>query len=291
MKIADNKLSSLYTYYKNELSLIYDESELFAIFELVCEKFLKYTKSDLKKYFYQPINQSNLINIYNAGVNLKKGIPIQYILKEAFFYDMIFNVSNSVLIPRPETEELVDIIIKTYKNKNFDKIAILDIGTGSGCIPVILKKYMPQAHLTGIDISEHALNVARSNAIKHNLEVNFIKQDIFSDPLNLNSTFSIIVSNPPYILNSESKQMEVRVLDNEPHLALFVPDENPILFYKRIIELSNQYLEQKGYLFFELNSLTAFQVRQYAIESQYFSSVEILMDMSGKERFLVACKH
>ncbi len=291
MKIADNKLSSLYTYYKNELSLIYDESELFAIFELVCEKFLKYTKSDLKKYFHQPINQSNLINIYNAGVNLKKGIPIQYILKEAFFYDMIFNVSNSVLIPRPETEELVDIIIKTYKNKNFDKIAILDIGTGSGCIPVILKKYMPQAHLTGIDISEHALNVARSNAIKHNLEVNFIKQDIFSDALNLNSPFSIIVSNPPYILNSESKQMEVRVLDNEPHLALFVPDENPILFYKRIIELSNQYLEQKGYLFFELNSLTAFQVRQYAIESQYFSSVEILMDMSGKERFLVACKH
>ena len=291
MKIADNKLSSLYTYYKNELSLIYDESELFAIFELVCEKFLKYTKSDLKKYFHQPINQSNLINIYNAGVNLKKGIPIQYILKEAFFYDMIFNVSNSVLIPRPETEELVDIIIKTYKNKNFDKIAILDIGTGSGCIPVILKKYMPQAHLTGIDISEHALNVARSNAIKHNLEVNFIRQDIFSDALNLNSPFSIIVSNPPYILNSESKQMEVRVLDNEPHLALFVPDENPILFYKRIIELSNQYLEQKGYLFFELNSLTAFQVRQYAIESQYFSSVEILMDMSGKERFLVACKH
>ena len=291
MKIADNKLSSLYTYYKNELSLIYDESELFAIFELVCEKFLKYTKSDLKKYFHQPINQSNLINIYNAGVNLKKGIPIQYILKEAFFYDMIFNVSNSVLIPRPETEELVDIIIKTYKNKNFDKIAILDIGTGSGCIPIILKKYMPQAHLTGIDISEHALNVARSNAIKHNLEVNFIKQDIFSDALNLNSPFSIIVSNPPYILNSESKQMEVRVLDNEPHLALFVPDENPILFYKRIIELSNQYLEQKGYLFFELNSLTAFQVRQYAIESQYFSSVEILMDMSGKERFLVACKH
>jgi release factor glutamine methyltransferase len=291
MKIANNQLSSLYTYYKNELSLMYDESELYAIFELVCEKFLNFSRHDLKKHFNENINQSNLINIYNAGVALKKGIPIQYILKEAFFYDMMFNVSDSVLIPRPETEELVDTIIKTYKNTNFDKLAILDIGTGSGCIPITLKKHIPQARLIGIDISEQALKVAQSNAIKHHLEVDFIKQDIFSDSLNLNSQFSIIVSNPPYILHSESKDMEVRVLDNEPHLALFVPDQNPILFYKRIIDLSNKYLSPKGYLFFELNPFTAFQVKQYAIESQCFSSVEILKDMSGKERFLMACKH
>jgi len=291
MKIADNKLSSLYTYYKNELSQIYDENELYAIFELVCEKFLTYSKNDLRKYFHHPINQSNLINIYNAGVNLKKGIPIQYILKEAFFYDATFRVSESVLIPRPETEELVDIIINIYKHKKSDSLTILDIGTGSGCIPITLKKHLRDSCVTGIDISEKALKVALYNAQKHNLDVNFIKQDVFSNHLNINSKYSVIVSNPPYILNSESNQMEKTVLDNEPHLALFVEDHNPIIYYKRIIDLCDNLLERNGCLFFELNPLTASQVKEYAINSRFFSSVQILKDMSGKDRFLKSIKH
>lgn len=290
MKIATNKLSDLYEFYKNELSLIYDEGELYSIFELVCEKYLNYSKTEVKQYFNENINQSNLINIYNAGVELKKGTPIQYILKEAYFYDLTFNVSNAVLIPRPETEELVDLIIKSQTTHNSNPITILDIGTGSGCIPITLKKHLPQAKVFGIDISEQALEVAKSNTIKNDVDVEFIKEDILSNFLILNSNFSIIVSNPPYVLNSEAKQLDARVLEHEPHLALFVEDNDPIIFYKRIIDLCNRYLQEKGWLFFELNPLYAIDVKNYAIDSKIFNFTEILSDMSGKQRFLKAQK-
>jgi release factor glutamine methyltransferase len=290
MKIATNKLSDLYEFYKTELSLIYDEGELYSIFELVCEKYLNYSKSQVTYHFEENINQSNLINIYNAGVELKKGTPIQYILKEAYFYDLIFNVSNAVLIPRPETEELVDLIIKSQIANNSNPITILDIGTGSGCIPVTLKKHLPQAKVFGIDISEQALEVAKSNAIKNDVNVEFIKEDILSNFLILKSNFSIIVSNPPYVLNSEAQQMDARVLEHEPHLALFVEDNDPIIFYKRIIDLCDKYLEEKGWLFFELNPMYAIDVKNYANDSKFFNFTEILSDMSGKQRFLKAQK-
>jgi len=290
MKIATNKLSDLYEFYKTELSLIYDEGELYSIFELVCEKYLNYSKSQVTQHFNENINQSNLINIYNAGVELKKGTPIQYILKEAFFYDLSFNVSNAVLIPRPETEELVNLIIKSQIANNQNPIAILDIGTGSGCIPITLKKHLPQAKVFGIDISEQALEVAKSNAIKNDVDVEFIKEDILSDFLILNSNFSIIVSNPPYVLNSEAQQMDARVLEHEPHLALFVDDNDPIIFYKRIIDLCDKYLEEKGWLYFELNPMYAIDVKNYASDSKIFNFTEILSDMSGKQRFLKAQK-
>ena len=290
MKTATNKLSDLYEFYKTELSLIYDEGELYSIFELVCEKYLNYSKSQVTYHFEENINQSNLINIYNAGVELKKGTPIQYILKEAFFYDLIFNVSNAVLIPRPETEELVDLIIKSQIANNPKPIAILDIGTGSGCIPITLKKHLPQAKVFGIDISEQALEVAKSNAIKNDVDVKFIKEDILSNFLILKSNFSIIVSNPPYVLNSEAQQMDARVLEHEPHLALFVEDNDPIIFYKRIIDLCDKYLEEKGWLFFELNPMYAIDVKNYANDSKIFNFTEILSDMSGKQRFLKAQK-
>ncbi len=289
MKIATNKLSDLFEFYKNELSSIYDEGELYSIFELVCEKYLNYSKTEVKQHFNENINQSNLINIYNAGVELKKGTPIQYILKEAFFYDLIFNVSNAVLIPRPETEELVDLIIKSQITNNSNPITILDIGTGSGCIPISLKKHLPQAKVYGIDISEQALEVAKSNATKNNVEVEFFNLDILSNNQKLN-TYNLIVSNPPYVLNSEAQQMDARVLEHEPHLALFVEDNDPIIFYKCIIDLCNKYLEEKGWLFFELNPLSAIDVKNYANDSKNFNFTEILNDMSGKQRFLKAQK-
>lgn len=290
MKIATNKLSDLYEFYKSELSLIYDEGELYSIFELVCEKYLNYSKTQVTQYFNENINQSNLINIYNSGVELKKGTPIQCILKEAYFYDLIFNVSNAVLIPRPETEELVDLIIKSQITNDSNPITLLDIGTGSGCIPITLKKHLPQAKVFGIDISEQALEVAKSNAIKNDVDVEFIKEDILSDFLILNSNFSIIVSNPPYVLNSEAQQMDARVLEHEPHLALFVDDNDPIIFYKRIIDLCDKYLEEKGWLYFELNPMYAIDVKNYANDSKIFNFTEILSDMSGKQRFLKAQK-
>lgn len=292
MRIATNKLSDLYEFYKNELSSIYDESELYSIFELVCEKYLDYSKQQVKQHFQENINQSNLINIYNAGIELKKGTPIQYILKEAYFYDLSFNVSNAVLIPRPETEELVDLIIKQNQQKtsNNQTLNILDIGTGSGCIPVTLKKHLPQSKVFGIDISEQALEIAKSNAQKNKVDVDFMKLDVLNEFITHNSSFSIIVSNPPYVLNSEAQQMDARVLEHEPHLALFVEDNDPIIFYKRIIDLCNKHLESNGWLFFELNPLYAIDVKNYVNASKIFNFTEILNDMSGKQRFLKAQK-
>ena len=293
MKIASNKLSDLYVFYKSELATIYEQDELMSIFELVCETYLDYTKADVKQRFNENINQSDLLKIYDTCLELKTGTPIQYILKEAFFYDSFFEVTSDVLIPRPETEELVDMIIKeSQKTYNSSLITILDIGTGSGCIPITLKKHFPNAHVVGIDVSEKALEVAKRNATKHNVEVEFIKLDILAS---FNSSLithrsSLIISNPPYVLKSEAEQMEKRVLSHEPHLALFVEDNDPIIFYKRIIDLCETYLEKNGLLYFELNPLYADAVNDYAIASNLFIFSEILLDMSGKQRFLKAQK-
>lgn len=291
MQIASNKLSNLYEFYKTELLSIYDNDELYAIFELVCEHYLGYSKTDTRLNFHGNLNQSDVLKIYDTAKALKLGTPIQYILGEADFYNLKFNVNSFTLIPRPETEELVDLVIKQSLDSNhLPLITILDIGTGSGCIPITLKKNIANSKVIGIDVSEQALDVAKSNAFNNNVEIDFIKEDVLSNFLILNSAFSIIVSNPPYVLNSEAKKMDARVLKYEPHLALFVEDTDPIIFYKRIIDLCASYLEEKGYLFFELNPLYANDVKNYANASKIFNFADILNDMSGKQRFLKAQK-
>jgi release factor glutamine methyltransferase len=290
MKIATNKLADLFEFYKTELSSIYDNDELYAIFELVCEHYLGYSKTDTRLNFQVNLNQSDVLKIYDTAKALKTGTPIQYIFGVADFYNLKFKVNNSTLIPRPETEELVDLIIKSQTTNNSNPKTILDIGTGSGCIPIALKKNIPNSKVSGIDISNEALEIAKSNALKNEVEIEFIKLDILSEFVNRNSTFSIIVSNPPYVLNSEAKQMDPRVLEHEPHLALFVEDTDPIIFYKRIIDLCIKHLEEKGYLFFELNPMYANDVKNYANASKIFNFTEIMQDMSGKERFFKAQK-
>ena len=289
MKIATNKLSDLYAYYKTELESIYDEEELYAIFELVCEFYLNYTKTDTRLNFQNNLNQSDVLKIYDAAKALKTGEPIQYILGEADFYNLKFKVNSSTLIPRPETEELVDLIIKSQTTNNLETINILDIGTGSGCIPIALKKNIPNSKVTGIDISDQALEVAKSNAVKNNVDIEFLNLDILSNyqPLYI---YNVIVSNPPYVLNSESAQMDERVLNFEPHLALFVENNDPIIFYKRIIDLCNKHLAEKGVLYFELNPMYALEVKNYANTSKIFNFTELSQDMSGKTRFLKAQK-
>jgi release factor glutamine methyltransferase len=291
MQIASNKLSDLYEFYKTELFSIYDNDELYAIFELVCEHYLGYSKTDTRLKFEENLNQSDVLKIYDTAKALKTGMPIQYVFGEADFYNLKFKVNNSTLIPRPETEELVDLIIKQSLVINHQSpLTILDIGTGSGCIPIALKKNIPNSKVTGIDISEQALEIAKQNATKNKVDVEFIVQDVLSNFLIFNSTFSIIVSNPPYVLNSEAKLMDAKVLEHEPHLALFVEDTDPIIFYKRIIDLFTKHLEEKGYLFFELNPMYANDVKKYANDSKIFNFTEIVKDMSGKERFLKAQK-
>ena len=289
MRIASNKLSDLHTFYKNELTPIYEPNEINSIFELVCDYYLQYNKTTIKQRINENINQSDLIKIYNTCLELKTGIPIHYILNEAYFFDSKFMVNKDVLIPRPETEELVDIILKTLKENNQSNITILDIGTGSGCIPIILKKHLPLAKVFGIDVSKKALTVANKNSSNLKQEVHFSEINILTEGLG-DAKYSVLVSNPPYVLKSEAIQMENHVLLHEPHLALFVEDTDPIIFYKRIIDLCEKNLEEKGWLFFELNPLYCNEVSNYAITSKLFIFSEILKDMSGKQRFFKAQK-
>ncbi len=294
MKITSNKLSVLYNFYKTELSLLYSEDEIFEIFGLVCEKYLGISKNEIKSNFDLNVNQSDLLKIYDAAKALKRNNPIQYVLNEAFFYNSVFFVNPSVLIPRPETEELVDIIIKDLMAINDARHKILDIGTGSGCIAVSLKKHIPSTSVYAIDFSNEALETAKKNAFLNNVSVAFNNVDI----LNLNacsfmkdeSPFTLIVSNPPYIKKSESQFMHKNVLDHEPHVALFVNSDDPIIFYKEIIDLCHTNLTAKGWLYFELNPLFAQDVKNYADLVNLFNFTELLHDMSGKIRFFKAQK-
>ncbi len=290
MKINNNNLSQLWLLYQAELSDLYDLDELYSIFELVCESFLNYSKIEVKTKINENINQSDLINIYNTCNELKTGKPIQYILEDAYFFDLKLKVNSYVLIPRPETEELVYLINNTISQNKSNQLRIIDIGTGSGCIPIAIKNNFTNFILYGVDVSELALNVAISNAKINNVDVDFFIIDILKTQELNNSPFDIIISNPPYVLLSESIQMDKRVLDFEPSLALFVEENDPIIFYKKIIDLCLNSLTKKGYLFFELNPFFANEVMIYADSSNQFETIEIINDMSGKQRFLKAQK-
>lgn len=235
--------------------------------------------------------QSFLMSEYEAMKNrLLNGEPVQYVVGFAWFYGLKFKVNNSVLIPRPETEELVEWVLETAKtfqkaNKN---VKILDIGTGSACIPVTLKVKNPQLDVSAVDVSESALITGSRNAYRHNAEIDFKKVDI----LNENEWaalgyFDIIVSNPPYIPHAEKALMETNVLDYEPHLALFVEDENALIFYEKIADFALKHLNTEGLLFYECNTFNASQVVEM-LQSKGFKNVELRKDMSGNDRMLKA---
>ncbi|HHL52737.1 MAG TPA: peptide chain release factor N(5)-glutamine methyltransferase [Flammeovirgaceae bacterium] len=212
---------------------------------------------------------------------LLAGEPIQYILGQAPFYGYTFTVNKHVLIPRPETEELVDWILKNSCKRK--KINILDIGTGSGCIAITLALKCPQATVTAIDISSQALAVARQNARQHRAAVTFAEADIFS--WKTDEIFDLIVSNPPYVTVGEKSQIAGNVLEHEPHLALFVPDDDPLRFYRQIVSFAHDHQQPGGELYFEVNERQAAAVAQLLEESHY-KNVAIKQDLSGKDRFV-----
>lgn len=290
MRIASNSISALISFYHSELNTIYEASEIDAILYLALEHYLGFSRNDVIAKKNENLNQSDLLKLYFCCKELKKNIPVQYILKEAWFYNLKFYVDTNVLIPRPETEELIDLVLKENKTTN----SFLDIGTGSGCIPISIKKNKEAAMVYACDISAGALIVAKKNAELNKTEITFIETDILNTELsykNIHSTFDVIISNPPYIKSSEAALMTKPVLDNEPHLALFVEGNDDIIFYKKIIDLCKEKLNAKGKLYFELNPLTAGNVLQYAQQSKSFKEVKILKDMNGKERFLKAEKN
>ena len=281
MFVKSNKLVDLLPYYKDKLIDLYPVSEIENIFYIVCDY-----KHDLKKISISisdnHLSESQLLMHRSIIKRLLTHEPIQHIIGEVEFYGLPFHVNSTVLVPRPETEELVDLIIQEAHHKN---LHILDIGTGSGCIPICLKNNLPSSTITGIDVSKEAIEVANENSELNKLEVSFLKKNILTSDLSDLPQQDIIVSNPPYVLESDKKQMSKNVLDFDPHLALFVDDTTPLLFYKRITELAKEKLKSNGMLFFEIHENFAKETEQLLIDNG-FTHVKTVQDMQGKDRMV-----
>lgn len=263
----------------------YGEGEARAMTGLVFHHLKGWNATDLVINYDLVVSDYILDKINVIMDRLVRGEPLQYILGEARFYGMDLYVSPSVLIPRPETEELVDIIVKHNPGPD---LRVLDIGTGSGAIAIALSRNLPFSKVTAIDISEDALAVARKNADALHARINFMHADVFTyEPAS--DSFDIIVSNPPYVAESERKDMDRNVLDYEPAQALFVSDDRPLIYYSRISEIAIRSLVPGGRLYFEINPMFADSLRAM-LESDGFVSVEIMEDISRRKRFASAVR-
>ena len=275
-------------YFINSLEDLYSIEELQSIFYLLAEKLLHLSRIDITLQLDNTLTSDEEINFNQAIDRLKIYEPVQYILGETEFFGYPFLVNKQVLIPRPETEELVSWIIDDVDKK---ETTILDIGTGSGCIAISLAKKLNNAVVSAIDISNKAIEVAKKNALVNNVNVEYSSVDVlnFEDKLVLQdkwkSKFDIIVSNPPYVRMQEKKLMQLNVIDHEPDIALFVEDDDPLLFYRRISELSRQYLKHNGTLYLEINEYLGVEMEKMLNEAG-FKHVELKKDMFGKNRMI-----
>jgi release factor glutamine methyltransferase len=287
MRIPSNKIKDIIEFFKQELQGLYDEREIKSFINLIMEEYTALNSAQLLVSGDKTLNESVLLKIKFAINDLKVYKPVQYILGKTFFYDLEFNVTPDVLIPRPETEELVKWIIDDYKS-HLQVFTLLDIGTGSGCIPVSLKKHLPQARVNAVDISEKALEVAKRNAKQNEVSINFMQLDILDRERwqELPET-DVIISNPPYVCDSEKQMMQPNVLDYEPHLALFVSNDDPLLFYNAIADFALQKLKPNGSLYFEINENFVLQTKTL-LEIKGFTNCEIRKDMQGKDRMIKA---
>ena len=279
---------SLFNQLVSEITPVYEENEAKSIIHLLLEHYLNLSKTDI--FLDKSILQS--VNFQEITERLKTQEPIQYIIGETEFYGRKFKVTPDTLIPRPETEELVQLTINneqlTVIIKSIDNnLKILDIGTGSGCIAISLACELPDAQVFAYDISEKALKIAQENAEKNKANVIFEKVNIFEPFTVYHSPFTVIVSNPPYVMNSEKVEMERNVLEYEPHLALFVEDNNPLIFYRKIAEFAAKNLTEKGLCIVEINQAFGLETAEL-FWYQGFSEVEILKDMFGKDRMVKA---
>ena len=263
--------------------LSYDMAERTSILSIIMEETLGMNQVEAILYHDQEITQEKKRELQRVCQELSKNIPIQYIYQKAHFLGLSLYVDSRVLIPRQETEELVDWIVTTHMAA--PQLRILDIGTGSGAIAIALKKHLPQASLTAIDISEGALAVAQQNAKRHGVAITFLQQDILGVE-DLGISYDIIVSNPPYVRELEKKEMHANVLDYEPSLALFVPDDNPLLFYEKIAEIAAQNLTEGGTLYFEINQYLG----QQTLEMLHKKGFEALLrkDLNDNDRMIRA---
>lgn len=274
-------------YIQNSLKDLYPPSEIKAFTRLIMERVCDIQPHQILLCKDKELSAKEKEQIHNIVHRLKKHEPIQYIFGKTDFYGFEFIVNPSVLIPRPETEELVEMIVHDYAGKQVD---ILDIGTGSGCIAVTLKKLLKDAEVSAIDVSPEALKVAERNAMINRVNIFFYERNIL-DPFktgdSLEEEFDIIVSNPPYVMEKEKAEMEKNVLDYEPSLALFVPDNDPLVYYRSITLFAEQKLKKKGYLYFEVNAKLGNKVAEL-LRVLEFKNVELIQDLSGNDRFVKA---
>ncbi|URM37002.1 peptide chain release factor N(5)-glutamine methyltransferase [Flavobacterium anhuiense] len=279
------KIKQYRTQFIKELSPFYDAYEAESFFYLILEDKYQLRQIDLALNHELVFDEKDFA-IWNELLNqLKKEVPIQYLLGKTNFYGLDFEVNENVLIPRPETEELVEWIINENaspdKNK---KIRILDIGTGTGCIAISLAKNLPNAEVFGVDVSKKAIETAKRNAIRNDVDVTFMFLDILETE-EFTCQFDIIVSNPPYVRNLEKVEIKKNVLDYEPHLALFVEDSDPLIFYRKIASLAQNGLLKNGKLYFEINQYLGKEMIDL-LESMSFQNVELRKDIYDNDRMI-----
>ncbi|WP_321300138.1 peptide chain release factor N(5)-glutamine methyltransferase [Marinifilum fragile] len=281
-----NNIQSTINYIKKELESIYSSRESESIAYILLEELLNYSRTQIQLNKNEPIHDEQFFQIKKYIADLKENKPIQYVLGEADFYELKFKVNQHTLIPRPETEELVHAIINENQEANLN---VLDIGTGSGCIPICLAKHLTNANVTSVDISPGAIKTAKENAKLNAVQVRFEERDILNWEAYAWEQLDIMVSNPPYVTNAEKEKMEKNVLDFEPHTALFVSDHDPLIFYRRIAELAQEYLKKGGKLYFEINESLGKEMTEL-LERKGFSSIQVRKDINGKDRMMSAIK-
>ena len=307
MKVASNLVRDIKKYYREQLCSIYDYDEANSLVLILLEHYFKIDKIKMALDPDIRLSESEMLTFHFAVKDLLKNKPIQYIIGETEFCDLKFKVNENVLIPRPETAEMVNLIhnsqcimhneqltIKNESGQLFNNkklstfnfpFSILDIGTGSGCIAISLAKLIPNSEVYALDVSEEALKVAKENAINNNVNINFIHDDILNLKNKIETKFDIIVSNPPYVRELEKAEMHNNVLEWEPHKALFVSDDNPLIFYRNILEFAKTHLKENGEIWFEINEFLSKEMTDLCHELG-FSNVNIYKDFRGKERIL-----
>lgn len=286
MDVRSNRIGDIRSYYKSVLTKFYDERDSDTLLFMVLEGYTELSRAKILAEPERTVSESQLLKIHFAVKDLKNYKPVQYIIGQTEFYDLKFIVTPDVLIPRPETEELVESIAKDSRNSG--RMSILDIGTGSGCIAVSLKKNLPQATIHALDNSARALEIAKENARLNRTEISFFKLDFLNGKEWVHlEDYDVIVSNPPYVRHSEKKTMKKNVLDYEPESALFVSDEDPLVFYRAITKFGAEHLITGGKIYCEINQYLADETFQM-FEIAGYTGIEISKDLFGNKRILKA---
>ncbi|SEM69503.1 release factor glutamine methyltransferase [Mucilaginibacter gossypiicola] len=277
--------------YRQQINGVYDINETEAITLLVIAEVTGLSRASIKAFPERELTAEQSKRVKNILIELQTGKPVQYIIGVTEFYGLPFKVNPYVLIPRPETEELVEWILLSEGERlkvKGERFSLLDIGTGSGCIAISLKKNLAYAVVSAIDISEGALQTAKENAVLNEVDVNFLQADILNTkPGNESAQYNIIVSNPPYVTLDDKKQMHSNVTDFEPHTALFVPEHDPLIFYRAIAGFALNNLIAGGLLYFEINENLGKETVEL-LAGKGFKNIELKKDMSGRDRMIKA---